>query len=49
MRNLKQTLYISIKRVHKAIKINHEAWLKPYIDMNTEEMRKMILKNVFSS
>ena len=27
---------ISIKKFHKVIKFNKEAWLKPYIDMNTE-------------
>ena len=25
-----------IERVHQAIELNHSAWLKPYIDMNTE-------------
>ena len=25
-----------MKKVHKVIKINQKAWLKPYIDMNTD-------------
>ena len=38
MRNLKETLNHGpvLKNMHRAIKFNQEAWLKPYIDMNTE-------------
>ena len=25
-----------MKKVHRIIEFNHAAWLKPYIDMNTE-------------
>ena len=32
--------WISIKKVHKIIEFNQEAWLKPYIDMNTEVRKK---------
>ena len=41
MRNLNQTLnhVLVLKKVHKVIKFNQNAWLKPYIDMNTK-MRK---------
>ena len=28
-------LLINIKKVHRTIKFNQKAWLKPYIDMNT--------------
>ena len=27
---------INAKKVHKVIQFNQKAWLKPYIDMNTE-------------
>ena len=38
IRNLKQTLNhgLIFKKVHKEIKFNQNAWLKPYIDMNTD-------------
>ena len=29
-------LRINTKKVHRIIQFNQEAWLKPYIDMNTE-------------
>ena len=34
-----------MKKVHRSIEFNQEAWLKPYIDMNTE-LRKLA-KNDF--
>ena len=35
---LKQTLNhgLKLKKIHRIIEFNQEAWLKPYIDMNTE-------------
>ena len=45
--NIKQALNhgLILKKVHKVIKFNQKACLKPYIDMNTE-LRK-IAKNDF--
>ena len=46
IRNLKQTLNhgLVLKIVHRVIKFNQNAWLKPYIDMNTD-IRKKIKNN----
>ena len=42
IRSLKQALNhgLKLKKVHRIIEFNQEAWLKPYIDMNTE-LRKI--------
>ena len=47
IRSLKQALNhkLILKKVHRIIQFNHEAWLKEYIDMNTE-LRKQA-KNDF--
>ena len=44
---LKQALNhgLKLKKVHRVIEFNQEAWLKPYIDVNTE-LRKLV-KNDF--
>ena len=38
IRALKQVLNhgLVLRKVHRVIQFNHEAWLKPYIDMNTK-------------
>ena len=38
IRNLKRALNhgLVLKKVNKVIKFNQNAWLKPYIDMNTD-------------
>ena len=35
---------LALKKVHRTIKFNQKAWLKPYIDMNTDLRKKA---NVF--
>ena len=42
IKSLKQALNhgLKLKKVHRIIKFNRKAWLKPYIDMNTE-LRKL--------
>ena len=53
IRNLKQASYhrLVFKNVHRMIKSNQNAWLKPYIDMNTDlrKNQKMIVKKIFLS
>ena len=41
-----------LQKVHKEIEFNQNAYLKAYIDINTDlrkKKRKMILKNIFLS
>ena len=42
IKSLKQALNhgLKLKKVHRIIKFNQKAWLKPYIDINTE-LRKL--------
>ena len=50
---LKQALNhgLILKKVHREIQFNQEAWLKPYIEMNNKLRtgQKMTLKNIFSN
>ena len=50
IRALKQALNhgLILKKVSKVIQFNQEAWLKPYINLNTKlrTMQKMILKKI---
>ena len=47
IKNLKQTLNhgLILKKVYRVIKVNQNAWLKPYIDMDTDLRKKA--KNEF--
>ena len=47
IKSLKEALNhgLKLKKIHRIIEFNQKAWLKPYIDMNTELM-KMILKKI---
>ena len=42
IRNLKQALNhgLVLKKVHRMIRFNQNAWLKTYIDMNTDVGKK---------
>ena len=47
MKSLKQALNhgLKLEKIHRIIEFNQEAWLKPYIETNTE-LRK-VAKNDF--
>ena len=47
IKSLKQALNhgLKLKKIHRTVEFNQEAWLKPYFDMNTE-LRKLV-KNDF--
>ena len=53
IRNLEQALNhrLVLKQVHRIIKSNQKAWLKPHININTDPRNKakMILKKYFLS
>ena len=43
--------WISFENVHRVISFNQNAWLKPYIDMNTDlrKRQKIIVRKIFLS
>ena len=47
IKSLKQALNhgLKLKKIHRIIEFNQEAWLKPYMDMNTE--LRTVAKNDF--
>ena len=47
IRNLRQTLNhgLVLKKVHRVIKFNQNAWLKPYNDMNTDHRKFIVNRN----
>ena len=49
IKSLKQALNhgLKLKRVHRIIEFNQKAWLKPYIDMNTELAKDDFEKDLF--
>ena len=49
IRNLKQALNIglALKRVHKVVKLNQNAWLKPYIDINIDLRKNLFIQKYF--
>ena len=53
MRNLKEASNhkLVLKKDHRVITVNENAWLKPYTDMNTDlrKPEKMIFKKIFLS
>ena len=53
MRNLKEASNhkLVLKKDHRVIKVNQNAWLKPYTDSNTDlrKPEKMIFKKIFLS
>ena len=53
IRNLKQALNheLVLRKVHRVTKFNQNAWLKPYINMNTDlrEKAKYDFEKVFFS
>ena len=53
IRNLKQALnhILVLKKVHRVVKLNQKAWLKPYIDMNAKlrkTNKKVFQKDFFN-
>ena len=49
IRNLKQALNygLALEKVHRVIKFNQNAYLKPYDDMSTEKSKKWFLGNLW--
>ena len=49
IRNWKQALNIglALKRVHKVVKLNQNAWLKSYIDINIDLRKNLFIQKYF--
>ena len=43
IKNLKQTLNheLTLEKRYRVVKFNHNTWLQPYIDMNTDLTKKI--------
>ena len=46
-----ESMGINIKKIHRTISFDKEAWLKQYIENNTENRKKLIVisKRIFGS
>ena len=46
-----KSMGIKIKKIHRIISFDEKAWLKPYINNNTENQKKLsvILKKIFGN